>query len=173
MTLTTTSASETQAVGRRLGELLTGGEVIGLTGDLGSGKTCLIQGIAAGLGVDPATVTSPTFVLLHVHRGRLPLCHLDLYRLGQTAGPGDTPGNVNEVAGLFETATDEPSAVTAIEWAEWAGPALPPEHLMIRLAPAGRHRRHRTLYLTGHGSRYRELLSRLQIMEPSAGPRAS
>src|SRR4051794_26216076 len=80
--ITSRSAGETFAYGRVLGERLRGREVIALCGDLGAGKTQLVKGIAAGLGEDSERVTSPTFTLVHEYRGgRLPLIHLDLYRL--------------------------------------------------------------------------------------------
>jgi len=74
-------AAATEELGRRLGARCRGGELIGLIGDLGSGKTCLARGIAAGLGVDPGSVVSPTFTLVAEYEGRLPLVHVDLYRL--------------------------------------------------------------------------------------------
>ncbi len=170
VTLTTSGPAETRAVGRRLGTRLRGGEVIALTGDLGSGKTCFIQGLAEGLGIDAHAVTSPTFVFLHQHRGRLPLYHLDLYR-AETAEDA-------EALGLFETIFAEPGAVAAIEWADRAAAALPAEHLMIRLVHLTRHARgrgpdltihenRRRLRLEAHGPRYLTLLENLR-----AAPRA-
>src|SRR5260370_5549849 len=76
----TESVEETRALGRRLGAALEAGDVIGLEGDLGTGKTELVKGIAEALGVT-AGVHSPTFVLHHQYRGRLPVEHYDLYRL--------------------------------------------------------------------------------------------
>ena len=81
--LTTASAEETEAVGRVLGASVSGPVVITLTGDLGAGKTCFARGFARGLGVDEAyPVTSPTYTIVNEYPGRLPLFHLDLYRLG-------------------------------------------------------------------------------------------
>ena len=75
------SAAETMAFGRQLATTLQPGDVLALSGDLGAGKTCLVKGIAAGLGI-PHEVTSPTFTLIHEYGGgRCPLAHIDLYRL--------------------------------------------------------------------------------------------
>jgi tRNA threonylcarbamoyladenosine biosynthesis protein TsaE len=75
------SEQDTQALGRTLGAGLTGGEVLALIGDLGAGKTRLVQGLADGLGVEPRSISSPTFAVRHDHVGRLALLHLDFYRL--------------------------------------------------------------------------------------------
>src|SRR5215813_10057687 len=75
------SPLDTDRLGRAIGSVLTGGESLALSGALGAGKTALVRGIAAGLGAPAAAVSSPTFVLLHEYPGRLPLAHVDLYRL--------------------------------------------------------------------------------------------
>ncbi len=115
--LTTNSATETQAVGRTLGECLTGGEVLALCGQLGAGKTQFVKGVALGLGVDAdEPVVSPTFVLMREYEGRLRLCHLDAYRLSGAA----------ELIDLgWEELLSDPHAVIAIEWAERAAEAIP------------------------------------------------
>jgi tRNA threonylcarbamoyladenosine biosynthesis protein TsaE len=107
----TRSAEETFGLAKRIGEQLKGGEVLLLTGDLGAGKTVFAKGLAAGLGIDPADVTSPTFTLVNCHEGRLRYFHIDLYRLEAGAHEG---------LGLEEILADE-SAVTVIEWAERLG----------------------------------------------------
>lgn len=104
----TRSAEETFELARRIGDQLKGGEVFLLTGDLGSGKTVFAKGLAAGLGIASADVTSPTFTLVNVHEGRLRFYHVDLYRLEAGAHQG---------LGLEEILGEE-SAVTVIEWAE-------------------------------------------------------
>ncbi len=76
------SAEETRRIGTRLGQELRGGDVLGISGELGSGKTCLVQGIARGLEVDPAIpITSPTFTLVGEYPGRVPLRHADFFRV--------------------------------------------------------------------------------------------
>ena len=105
---TTGSEAETAAVGRDLGRTLAAGAVVLLFGDLGAGKTAFVRGLADGLGVDPADVSSPTFTLIHEYRsGRLPLFHADLYRLNDAR-------EIDEL-GLDEIGED---GVLAIEWAE-------------------------------------------------------
>jgi tRNA threonylcarbamoyladenosine biosynthesis protein TsaE len=102
----THSEAETTAAGRRLAERLRAGTVILLSGELGSGKTAFVRGLAEGLGIDTAQVSSPTFTLIQEYRGgRLPLHHADLYRL--------TPREVDDI-GLEDIAAG--GGVTAIEW---------------------------------------------------------
>src|SRR5216684_2673059 len=79
--LVTRSPEETFALARRIGEQLKGGEIFLLKGELGAGKTLFAKGLAAGLGIDPADVTSPSFTLVNIHQGRLRFYHVDLYRL--------------------------------------------------------------------------------------------
>ncbi len=104
----TTSVGETRELGRRLAQVLEPGDVIALEGDLGTGKTELVKGIAEALGVTSG-VHSPTFVLHHHYQGRVPIEHYDLYRLDGMA--------------WVDTGLDEPSpdAVTVIEWPDRAG----------------------------------------------------
>lgn len=106
--------AETERLGRELGTIARPGWVYGLTGDLGAGKTRFVQGFARGLGIT-GRIPSPTFALVHEHRsGRLPLFHLDLYRL-------DTPDQIR-AAGL-EDYLDPRDGVSVIEWFErWTGP---------------------------------------------------
>jgi tRNA threonylcarbamoyladenosine biosynthesis protein TsaE len=104
----TRSADETFELGRRLGEQLNGRAVILLKGDLGAGKTVFAKGVAAGLGIDAADVTSPSFTLINVHDGRLRLYHIDLYRL-------ESSSRID--LGLEEILEDE-RGVVMIEWAE-------------------------------------------------------
>lgn len=104
----TRSADETFELGRRVGEQLNDRAVILLKGDLGAGKTVFAKGVAAGLGIDAADVTSPSFTLINVHDGRLCLYHIDLYRL-------ESSSRVD--LGLEEILEDE-RGVVMIEWAE-------------------------------------------------------
>ncbi|HUK57388.1 MAG TPA: tRNA (adenosine(37)-N6)-threonylcarbamoyltransferase complex ATPase subunit type 1 TsaE [Nitrospiria bacterium] len=117
------SPEETRAFGEALGRRLTGGELIALEGNLGAGKTHFIQGLARGLEITDATVTSPTFVYVHEFRGRRPLVHVDLFRTERESDLFDL--------GLFEY-LDGPWVV-AIEWADKAGPSLPAERLTVRM----------------------------------------
>jgi len=107
-TVETLTEAATEAIGRELASGLSPGSVILLIGDLGAGKTALVRGLAAGLGVAGEAVSSPTFTIMQEYRGgRLPLYHVDLYRLGD-------PREVEDL-GLDEIAAD---GVLAVEWAE-------------------------------------------------------
>jgi tRNA threonylcarbamoyladenosine biosynthesis protein TsaE len=106
--ITTHSEAETSDVGRRLAPTLSAGTVVLLIGELGAGKTALVRGLAEGLGVAPEEVSSPTFTLMQEYRGgRVPLIHVDLYRLNDAREIDDL--------GLEELGLD---SVLAIEWAE-------------------------------------------------------
>src|SRR5689334_23165438 len=109
------SPLETDRLGRVIGSVLMGGESLALSGTLGAGKTALVRGIAAGLGAPAEAVSSPTFVLLHEYRGRLPLAHVDLYRIDSLR---DT-----ESIGLDDYLSG--STVVAVEWADKALALLP------------------------------------------------
>jgi tRNA threonylcarbamoyladenosine biosynthesis protein TsaE len=106
-TVTTHSEDETFALGSRVAASLQPGTFVLLHGDLGAGKTAFVRGMAAGLGGSPDDVSSPTFVLIQQYKGRLPLVHVDLYRL-------DTAAAVDDL-GLEELAS---GGVMAIEWAD-------------------------------------------------------
>lgn len=84
-TLLSSSRQQTDRLGQALGRTLRGGETIALYGPLGAGKTALVRGIAQGLGAAPEAVTSPTFVVIHECHGRLPLAHMDWYRITRSA----------------------------------------------------------------------------------------
>ena len=120
------SPTETFSIGRLLGEGLTGGDCVALTGELGAGKTCLTQGIAAGLGVpDGYVVTSPTFTLINEYPGGdTTLYHLDVYRL---SGSADL-----EEMGFQEYLMSD--GVMVIEWAEKVSDAIPDEALRVELS---------------------------------------
>ncbi|HEV7472935.1 MAG TPA: tRNA (adenosine(37)-N6)-threonylcarbamoyltransferase complex ATPase subunit type 1 TsaE [Pyrinomonadaceae bacterium] len=107
------NANETFAIGARVGSQLTGGEIVLLDGPLGAGKTVFVKGLASALGIDPEEVTSPSFTLVNPYASRLPLFHIDLYRLDE----GVTAAHAVD---LEELLTDE-RAVIVIEWAERLG----------------------------------------------------
>ena len=123
----TRSLAETLEFGRRLSRELQRGDVIALSGELGVGKTALVKGIARGLGIT-VEVTSPTFTLIHEYGGgRLPLFHVDLYRLDSV--PQALAVGIEEYL--------NGAGVTVIEWAERIAPLLPPHTTRIRIEALG------------------------------------
>ncbi|MFC1928129.1 tRNA (adenosine(37)-N6)-threonylcarbamoyltransferase complex ATPase subunit type 1 TsaE [Chloroflexota bacterium] len=121
--LVSRSPEQTQALGMRIGELALPGDVFLLVGKLGAGKTCLTQGIAWGLGIEEYAL-SPSFVIMRELYGRLPLYHIDLYRL-------------DRIEESVELGLDDyfyGSGVCVVEWAERALSILPVEHLLIEIS---------------------------------------
>jgi tRNA threonylcarbamoyladenosine biosynthesis protein TsaE len=135
---TTRSAAQTERAGAELAALVRPGDVVALAGDLGAGKTHLVQGVARGLGVD-GPVTSPTFNLLLVHHGRLTLYHFDLYRLEREA-------DLEEI-GFYETL--EGDGISMIEWGDRFPGALPPDRLLVVIRRTGAESRRFDLLPTG------------------------
>jgi tRNA threonylcarbamoyladenosine biosynthesis protein TsaE len=117
------SPAATLALGKKIGEYLPPGSVIALTGELGCGKTLFTRGICAGLDVPLRQVNSPTFVLVNEYKGRLPVFHIDLYRLS-----GIDDGFEIGIMDYFSRATD---GVMIIEWAEKMSSLLPPDLLRV------------------------------------------
>jgi tRNA threonylcarbamoyladenosine biosynthesis protein TsaE len=145
------SADETRALGRALGERLQGGDVVLLSGPLGAGKTCFVQGLARGVGVpESAAVTSPTFVLVAEYPGRVWLRHADFYR-------------VESYARLLDAGFDDlvnPDGVLVVEWPERFPEALPNERLELQIA-ADAKSGVREIGIEARGERARELLKEL------------
>ena len=121
----TRSEQQTFALAERFAAALTPGACVLLYGDLGAGKTAFVRGLAAGLGVNPDDVSSPTFVIMQHYKGRVPLTHVDLYRLERAEEIADL--------GLEELAAD---GVMAIEWADRM-PARPHGSVAVRIEDAG------------------------------------
>jgi tRNA threonylcarbamoyladenosine biosynthesis protein TsaE len=136
------SEEETDRFARRLAEKLTPGDVIALEGDLGAGKTAFTKGLANGLGVTK-TVNSPTFTIIKEYKGRLPLYHMDVYRVSDDS----------EDLGFDEYFYGE--GVTVVEWAHLIKDQLPDEILTIFLYRNGENSRR--LVLEPHGDRYHRL----------------
>ena len=121
------SPEETQALGEKLGKTLTQGDVIALIGDLGTGKTCLTQGIARGIGTAPdEVVSSPSYILINEYNGKVPIYHIDLYRLE----------NSEEIAELGLSEYMEGDGICIIEWAERMADALPDTCIKIHITLA-------------------------------------
>jgi len=142
-THTTRSPGDTLALGRRLGRAARPGDVLALTGDLGAGKTVLTKGIAAGLDIDPDDVTSPTFVLMKQHHGRLALFHFDAYRLG----------SAGEILDIGAEETFDAGGVSVVEWADRVAGALPSDRVDILLEVAAETTRRITLAARGPTAR--------------------
>jgi len=145
----TGSPEETQDFGARLGELARPGDIFLLVGKLGAGKTCLTQGIARGLGIREYAA-SPSFVVVRELYGRLPLYHMDFYRLD----------NLEEIAELGLDDYFYGKGVSVVEWAEKGLSLLPAEHLLVEMSyisDTGRR-----LKLKPAGKRYRELVAKLK-----------
>lgn len=143
------SPEQTQKLGMRIGQLALPGDVFLLVGDLGSGKTCLTQGIAWGLDIKEYAL-SPSFVIMRELYGRLPLYHIDLYRLDRIEESMDL--------GLDDYLYGR--GVCVVEWAEKALSILPIEHLLIEigyLSDTGR-----SFQMKPSGQRYREIVAQLK-----------
>lgn len=140
----TTSEGDTERAGAALGLVARAGDVVVLSGDLGAGKTHLVQGMARALGVDER-VTSPTFNLLLVHPGPLPLYHFDLYRL-------EREEDLEDIA-FYETL--EGDGVSAIEWGDRFPASLPHDRLLVVIHREGESARR--FEVDGRGPRSGEL----------------
>ena len=149
--IVTTGPSRTQEVGRRIGEGLGPGSVVALTGELGSGKTCFAKGICAGLGIPRNKVISPTFTFVNEYQGRLPVLHLDLYRLDDALSGLEL--------GIPDYLARGASGVVIAEWAERILPLLPDDYLGVDILISSPRKREIRLY--ARGDAYRRLLRRL------------
>ena len=119
------SSRQTMSWGRRLGKLAQGGEIIGLVGELGAGKTCFVRGVADGAGVGKsAWVRSPTFTLINEYQGRLPIYHIDLYRVGNRA----------DIDGLNLREYLYADGLSLIEWFEYLPAAEVDEYLQLNMS---------------------------------------
>ena len=130
-TQTTRSADETRAFGEQLARQLSPGDLVTLQGELGAGKTTLVQGIARGLGIEE-TATSPTFVLILEHDGKIPLLHLDAYRLENRSGEPMGYDALRD-AGVLDL-LDRQDAVKIVEWPERIEAVLPIPRFQIRIS---------------------------------------
>ena len=141
------SKTATERLGQTIGQVLQGGEVIALTGELGTGKTCMVRGIAQGVGISPEEVSSPTFTIIQEYHGHPSIVHVDLYRL-------NNPSEIEDVglSSYFDT-----KHVVILEWADRAkATQLPDDRLMLKLSHAGRYSR--CIRLQAFGTKSQALL---------------
>lgn len=143
------SPKETRKLGVRLGELAQPGDVFLLVGELGAGKTCLTQGIAWGLGIKEYAL-SPSFVIMRELHGRLPLYHIDLYRLD----------NIEESQDLGLDDYLYSKGVCVVEWADKALSILPQNYLLIKISYLSDTER--SFEIHAHGERYAEIIEKLR-----------
>jgi tRNA threonylcarbamoyladenosine biosynthesis protein TsaE len=135
-------------MGKRLGRLLEPGDVVALVGDLGTGKTQFIKGLAEGVGVGKATyVSSPSFTLINEYPGRIPFYHIDLYRLESE----------KEAEGLGLEEYVRGNGITAIEWADKVSSLLPAELLWVHIHYTGKNTR--SIEIIPKGKRYEQLIN--------------
>jgi tRNA threonylcarbamoyladenosine biosynthesis protein TsaE len=145
------SSAQTRSWGGKLGNLLKGGEIIGLVGELGTGKTCFVRGMAKGLDVGPdAWIRSPTFTLINEYHGRLPVYHIDLYRVGSR----------EELEGLNLREYLYSDGVSVVEWFEHLPADEVNEYLEVKLAYANGNKRQ--LMFAPRGKRYEQIVEGLK-----------
>jgi tRNA threonylcarbamoyladenosine biosynthesis protein TsaE len=148
----THSEGQTKTCGKKLAQLLEIGDIVGLSGELGTGKTSFARGVAEGLGVGSnAWIRSPTFTLINEYHGCLPVYHIDLYRVS-TAG---------QQQGLDLREYLYGDGVCLVEWFEYLPASETGEFLEVDFAHRGGNRR--TLTFTAHGERYEQILSRFKV----------
>jgi len=143
------STRETKMWGRRLGSMLEGGELLAFSGDLGAGKTCFIKGIARALSLAEENILSPTFTMIQEHRGRLPIYHIDLYRLDNVA--------LDEL-GLREYLFSD--SIAAVEWFERLQEGDQIDRLAVRISYTGANSRR--IEFIAIGERYCSLVTRFR-----------
>jgi len=144
------SPEQTRDIGKQLGQLAQPGDVILLTGNLGAGKTCLTQGIAWGLDIDEFA-SSPSFTLMREHYGRLPLYHVDFYRL-------------DSMDDIYDLGIDDylfGKGLCVIEWAGKGMELMPEEQLLVEIEYVSENERR--LDLKANGKRYTEILNYLKV----------
>ena len=145
------SPAATSGLGKRVGESLKAGSILALIGELGCGKTLFTRGVCAGLGVPPRQVNSPTFVFVNEYYGRLPVFHIDLYRLGEIAEGFEI--------GILDYLARAESGVIVVEWAEKILTLLPDDCLKVEFEVLSA--RKRQIKFSAHGGKFSDLLGEL------------
>ncbi|MFC1914446.1 tRNA (adenosine(37)-N6)-threonylcarbamoyltransferase complex ATPase subunit type 1 TsaE [Chloroflexota bacterium] len=147
------SPASTLSLGRRLGRKLKAGSVIALIGELGCGKTLLTRGICSGLDIPARQVNSPTFVLVNEYSGRLPVYHMDVYRIGGTVDAFEI--------GLLDYLARAKVGVMIVEWAEKILSLLPEDRLQVDFTVLGANKRR--IAFSGTGGKYGYLFKELKL----------
>ena len=145
------SPAATYSFGKRVGERLRAGNIIALIGELGCGKTLFTRGICVGLGVPSRYVNSPTFVFINEYLGRLPVFHMDLYRLNTIAEEFEI--------GILDYLAKADSGIIVVEWAEKILSLLPNNYLQVQFQVLSARRRQ--IVLVGFGEKFGNLLREL------------
>jgi tRNA threonylcarbamoyladenosine biosynthesis protein TsaE len=144
------STSETIRIGKQIGSQLHPGDVVALVGELGTGKTHFIKGLASGAGVKRSRyITSPSFTLIHEYHGKIPFYHIDLFRLKTE----------KEAEGLGLEEYFQGEGITAVEWADKIPAYLPQEMLWIEICYTGEHQR--SIEIRPKGTRYEAVVKEL------------
>ena len=136
---TTNNPEETKCLGKKIGKLLKAGNVVALIGNLGAGKTVIASGLCGGLGVKEDYITSPTYTIINQYDGKIPVYHIDLYRLKNSSE-------------LYNLGWDEyiyGCGTCIIEWADRAADMLPEEYLTVNIEVTGKNKRKITLQAKG------------------------
>ncbi len=134
---------ETVQLGKKIVQYLKPGDIVCLFGDLGSGKTTFVKGMAQGLGINRANVLSPTFVLMHIYEGRIPLYHFDFYRLDQP----------KEIMGIGYEEFFYGDGITVVEWADRLKGLIPKQSIRIKFSY--KNKEGRLITISTQGQRYR------------------
>jgi tRNA threonylcarbamoyladenosine biosynthesis protein TsaE len=150
--LQTKNPAETIRIGKHIGRLLLPGDVVALVGELGTGKTQFVKGLAAGVGIGTsADISSPSFTLINEYGGKVPLYHIDLFRLKSE----------REAGGLGLEEYFRGGGITVVEWADKIPSFLPPEMLWLQIRYTGE--RARSFEITAKGKRYEEILKKFGV----------
>jgi tRNA threonylcarbamoyladenosine biosynthesis protein TsaE len=150
VTITSHTPRQTEEIGSLLGSMLAKGDIIALAGELGTGKTTLVRGMARGIGLEEGEVASPSFTLVNEYEGPLRLFHVDLYRLADE----------KELIGIDYEEYLQADGVVVIEWADRIPQAIPADALWITLRYLGTERRE--IVLRSQGDRYKMMIEELQ-----------
>lgn len=144
---------ETRELGARLAKHLKPGDIVCLFGDLGSGKTTLVKGLVKGLKVNPAQVNSPTFVLMNIYDGKVPVYHFDLYRF-------EGADNSRELMNIGYDEFLYGQGVAIVEWAERLGEQIPEEYIAVHLSHKTENER--LIKVSAKGKKLNERLGKMK-----------